>query len=105
MKPSLAYSPSWVCRLRGGDLEAFGEFAAAPVTVGVGGHQGGDALPPGGPEHPEGPPGYGLWRRRAASPPTMISSRPGRAGNPVPAGPCERKRRVPGAQRRDGLPL
>jgi len=45
--------PAWPIRLVGvqvtrGDLEAFGEFPAAPVTVGLSGHQVGDALPPGG---------------------------------------------------------
>jgi len=35
-------------QVAGGDLEALGEFAAAPVSAGIGGHEGGDALPPGG---------------------------------------------------------
>src|SRR5499433_2741785 len=35
-------------QVAGGDLEAFGEFAAAPVAVGFGGHEGGDALAAGG---------------------------------------------------------
>ena len=34
-------------QVAGGDLKAFGEFPAAPVP-GLGGHEGGDALPPGG---------------------------------------------------------
>jgi hypothetical protein len=35
-------------QVAGCDLEAFGELAAAPVAVGLGGHEGGDALSPGG---------------------------------------------------------
>ena len=47
MKPSLAHSPSWVCRLRG-VIWRHSASSRPLQSRGVGGHEGGDALAAGG---------------------------------------------------------